>query len=234
MATSTVNARPTDPNANSYVTVAEATAYFDDRLASDGWTSASDAEKAKALFEATRRVDRFRYFREKFRRNPEQALEFPRSDALHIGGSVDEVTSATEIIDETFANQEQYPDDFFNGWAIEMRGGSYQYQIRLVTDFVRATGAFTIETFGGVLTVNDDFHLIEKVPDLVKYAIFETALWLVNGGEEEGDIDPHVKQHSIGKFSETFVDGAGGEVKLPRKAYAYLQKFISRIGQITV
>lgn len=232
MATSTIDAVPTSPNANSYATVAEATQYFDDRLASSGWTGASTTEKSQILLEATRRIDSFRFFERKYRTNPEQALEFPRSDSDVKSGAATGTVSTTTLADSGLVGLEQYPDDHFIGWAIEMRSGDNEFEIRTVTDFVRSTGVLTFDAFASTVAEGDSYRLIEKVPDLVKYALYETALWLVNGAEAEGDVDPNVKSHSIGKFSETFVDGHGSEVRLPKKAVAYLRKYISRLGEI--
>jgi hypothetical protein len=62
---------------NSYVTVAEADAYFDDRLNAAAWTSADESTKSKALVTATRLVDDFRW--EGAAVSADQALAFPRN-----------------------------------------------------------------------------------------------------------------------------------------------------------
>lgn len=233
MAVSSINAIPTHVLANSYVTVAEADQYFSDRLAATDWTGASADDKARALLEATRRVDAFRFFNERYRRNPDQALQFPRNDVRTFAAGVDSA-SATTIVDDAFAGKADiYPDDYFIGWAIEFRSGAHKGTVVLVTDFAASTGTFTFATLGSAPSAGDSVAIIEKVPRNVKLACFEIAAWLLGGGEAEGDHDPSVKQHSIGNFSETFADGSGGEVRMPRKAYAYLQRFISRIGIVT-
>jgi hypothetical protein len=48
-------------NVNSYVTVAEADAYFADRLDSSSWSSADATDKAKALISASAQLDRMNY-----------------------------------------------------------------------------------------------------------------------------------------------------------------------------
>lgn len=234
MATSTLKAAPSAFDANVYATVAEADQYFNDRLAATDWTGASDDDKKKALLEATRRIDRFRFHHEKYRPSgPEQPLEFPRSNSRSVGGSVGSVAANGDdfnVVDANLAGKEYYPDDYFNGWGIEFTGGTYEGKVVLITDFVASTGTLAIETPGGSPSEGDTFILVEKVPTTIKWAVFEIATWLLAGAEEEGDPDLDVKQHRIGNFSETFKDGTGSEVRMPRKAYAYLQKFISRIG----
>lgn len=85
-------------SANSYVTLAEAEAYFADRLRVDAWTGASSADKEKALLTACRHIEacRIRVHRRPYGypgeppdmmgrpydplapSNPDQALSFPR------------------------------------------------------------------------------------------------------------------------------------------------------------
>lgn len=62
---------------NSYISVADANAYFNECLYSDLWTAASDDDKEKALIMATKRIDRLAFKGRKAYAN--QALKFPRA-----------------------------------------------------------------------------------------------------------------------------------------------------------
>lgn len=74
-----LNATAGSASADSYVTLTEANAYFDARFGSDAWTAlATDALKEKALKQATRHIDRFRFWGTKG--DAAQALQFPRGD----------------------------------------------------------------------------------------------------------------------------------------------------------
>ncbi len=64
-------------NVNSYVTVAEADAYFADRLDADAWTSAEATTKAKALVTATGQLDQMSWVGVAV--SETQKLAFPRS-----------------------------------------------------------------------------------------------------------------------------------------------------------
>lgn len=70
---------------NSYVSLAEANAYFENYLYSGTWDSTDDDTKEKALITATAMIDSsFRWYGDKT--DPEQTLEFPRtSDIVNIG-----------------------------------------------------------------------------------------------------------------------------------------------------
>lgn len=62
---------------NSYISVADATLYFADRLYSDAWTNAAADDKAKALIMATKKIDQMHMLGVKAVTN--QTLEFPRA-----------------------------------------------------------------------------------------------------------------------------------------------------------
>lgn len=64
-------------NSNSYVTVAEATAYFEGRLYSTTWTSAGATLQAQAVVMAARMIDSEIQFNG-FKLNAAQALQWPR------------------------------------------------------------------------------------------------------------------------------------------------------------
>lgn len=61
---------------NSYVDVAEADAYFDNRLGSSVWTSTSPTDKEKALITATKAIDENQW--EGSVVDGDQSLSFPR------------------------------------------------------------------------------------------------------------------------------------------------------------
>lgn len=63
-------------SANSYVTVAQADTYFDERLNATPWTGASTDDKERALIMATRRLDQEKFQGIKVAES--QALDWPR------------------------------------------------------------------------------------------------------------------------------------------------------------
>lgn len=72
----TIDATVGGASANSYITRAAATTYFDERLNSGAWTSAADADKDRALIQATRRLDQENW--QGVRVTTGQALDWPR------------------------------------------------------------------------------------------------------------------------------------------------------------
>lgn len=62
---------------NAYVSLVEATAYFNDRLYADAWTAATADDQAKALIMATKHIDRLTLKGRK-KQFSLQVLQFPR------------------------------------------------------------------------------------------------------------------------------------------------------------
>jgi hypothetical protein len=62
-----------------YITIEEAQLYFDTRLHIDSWTAATSVDKDKALIMATRIINGFNYYGDKY--SSTQENEFPRGDS---------------------------------------------------------------------------------------------------------------------------------------------------------
>lgn len=94
---STIVATAKDPAANSYVTLAEATAYFGDRLNATAWTGAAgDDDRARALLMATKRLEE-----EEYSGAPttlEQALAWPRYGAYDVDDEVLDADTIPELV----------------------------------------------------------------------------------------------------------------------------------------
>ena len=73
----TIIATVSSASANSYVTLAEADAYFATRLYATDFTSLSDDDRSRALIMATERIDQELYYGVKTDGN--QALKWPRT-----------------------------------------------------------------------------------------------------------------------------------------------------------
>ena len=74
----TIDATIKGANANSYVTLAEADAYFETVPSSTQWDNKTDDKKNRALISATRWIDTLVYYGD--RCDDDQALKFPRTN----------------------------------------------------------------------------------------------------------------------------------------------------------
>lgn len=77
--TVTLDATLAGANANSYISVADATTYFGNRLDSADWVAASADDKAASLITSTSWLETLEYYGE--RSSTTQALKWPRTDA---------------------------------------------------------------------------------------------------------------------------------------------------------
>lgn len=75
---------------DSYCTAEQATAYFDKHLHAAAWTAATDTQRAAALAQATRIIDRQAYRGTKT--HPDQARAFPRYPANEVPQAVIDAT----------------------------------------------------------------------------------------------------------------------------------------------
>ena len=86
-------------NSNSYITVANATPYFDNRLDAADWTAASAYNKAASLITATGWLDTLEFYGD--RSATTQALKWPRTDVTCDGIEADATFIPREILDAT-------------------------------------------------------------------------------------------------------------------------------------
>lgn len=80
----TIDATVGGSSANSYVTLAEANTYHDDRLHNAEWAAASDDDKTRALLWAAQEIDKLRY--SGYIAASTQALRFPRTSVYDWDG----------------------------------------------------------------------------------------------------------------------------------------------------
>ena len=230
-----INAIPTHKDADSYTTLAEANDYFTSfYYGPNSWANASNANKELALRQATRIIDRCRFFHEKYD-GEHQRLEFPRSDEENWNGKAFS-GSITTLIDTNListSNSELYPDDYWNGGCLYITSGTNKFEKRLISDFDRATGKITVSSaFTSAIDNTCEYTIVKKIPQEIKDAQCEIALWLLDGKNKSGRAQLQaegIKSYSIGDLSETF-DVGGQSIAMPKEAYDLLEMFICRTG----
>lgn len=235
-----LNAIPTHPLANSYLTVEEADEMILNRQNYEGWDALTDDQKAMLLIQATAQIDslRFRnpslfnhpgYFRDK------QGLKFPDASMRSATGKVDSATSNT-ITDASLAGHSGRPNDYYKGGAVVITKGTGLGETYKITGFNATTGQVTIEgNFATTPDTTTNFWITQGVPSAIKFAVVEQALYLLAGGGERARMQAEgVKSYSIGDLHETFKDGmGGGTIPLSTEARAFLTPYISKIGRMT-
>jgi hypothetical protein len=91
----TVDATLAGANANSYISVADATTYFGNRLDAADWTAASTDDKGASLITATTWLETLDYYGD--RSSTTQALKWPRTDVECDGIEADATFIPREI-----------------------------------------------------------------------------------------------------------------------------------------
>jgi len=233
---------PSDPNADSYVTLAEADAYFLNRSDVANWSALSDEQKEAVLKLATKHIDTFRFHGEEIRPTPnwyrdKQNLKFPRNTARQKSGVVDSA-GVNYLTDSARADEQTEPNDFWNDGCVIITDGTGKGQTRKISDFDSATGKITIsENWETNPDTTSQYRVVEKIPKEVKNATFEQALYLTNGGGERAKMQSEgVVEYSIGDLRERFAEGlsGSGKIAISNEAKGMLKGLYSIVGKITV
>ncbi|MCK9461593.1 MAG: hypothetical protein M0R80_18345 [Proteobacteria bacterium] len=226
-----LNTIPTDRNANSYVSLAEANEYFSDFYYGDTvWSGATDTDKKSVLKMAMRIIDRFRFHGEKF--DDLQVLKFPRSESDIASGTASS-GGVDHIICSSLANRIEFPDDIFKYGGIEVLSGTNKWEKRQISGFVRSTGRINFLTnFSVACDDTTSFRIIDQVPLKVKHAQCEIAKWILEGKNTSSRLQLQaegVSSFSVGDLSETY-DKSVDINLIPVEAKVLLGGYISKIG----
>lgn len=233
-----LNTTPSHPQADSYVTVSEADAYLNNRTDVSNWDALSNDQKEAILKMATKQIDTLRFFNKKVVRYPvwcrdEQELQFPRTGGKSRSGVVDSAGS-NYFIDSARANQSNEPDDLWNDGAVIIIEGTGRGQTKKISDFNSSTGKITIDENW---TTNPDntsqYKIIEKLPQKLKDAVCEQALFITNGGNEKSQLASQgITSYSIGDLKESFAEGRLDKLRVSVEAKALLKGLYSVIGRL--
>lgn len=230
------NAIAAHPQANSYISLAEANQYFENRDNSSAWTAAGDDQKQQVLIEATRRIDSESFRSEKLYQW--QGLEFPRFGGINarsFSTSADSATSNT-LVSSNITDVISMPDDYWNYGSVFFysKGQDNYMGIYEIADFVASTGTVTTtNNFNTVPSAGDNFKLIREVPREIKWATCETALAVIEDAINE-PADPNVKRQQLGDESVEYFDKGSVGVTIPAIANQMIAPYIRRAGRLEV
>lgn len=231
---------PSHPQADSYISLLEADEIMKNRSEEcTAWAGYDSDVKQALLVRATRQIDSFRFHHCKIFENPAyyrgpQSLKFPRTQFNRVySGKVTSV-EANNFICSGLASRSDMYDDMWKDGAVVITGGLGKGKTYGITAFDSSTGKITVDAnFDPAIDTTSTFYLINKIPDAVRFATLEQAIFLANGGGNRAKMQSEgVKSYSIGDLSETFVDGAGGRIAISAEAKSMLSGYISVIGVI--
>jgi len=223
-----IDAAPASQWANSYATIDMANDYFLERSDTDKWDEATDQEKAKYLVEATRRIDSYNF--KGCKRWQHQRLQWPAFNSVTAGGQAESSSDADTLVDSSRSSDDYY-DNYWQYGGVRVTEGTNEHEVRLVNSYTHSTGTFEMETaFSSALDTTSTYEVIEPIPEDIREATYETALWLAQGhGKQQRS--SNVKGISAGKFREEYFEERD-EPKVPEIAYGRLQPYLVSFGDI--
>lgn len=223
----TFDATPASPEATSFISVAEADAYFVTHPSSSDWDGTTDA-KEDALIFSTNILNSLSFHGFKF--NQKQKLKLPAvgytSRQMVI---IQSLTSQLIFTINNISDRNNYSETYWLYAGLEMLTGDAQYQHRLVTDYNITTGQITIApAFDNTIAEGNKAIITQEVPEPVKWATAELAFEYINSNNPL-DFDPRVTEYRVGDVSEKFGVTKDGLYTLPPKVMTLINPFLNRM-----
>ena len=198
------------PSANSYVSLDWADQYFENRGSADDWSAATVDGKKQALVSATMRIDTYSFIGDKLK--TWQALQFPRTngvaDSVVLSITVESATANT-IVSASLKGKLSMPDEYWkDGTLAFLTSGQDNYmELYAINSFVASTGEVTAGTnFSAVPASGDTLEIIREIPELLKRAVCETALSVLDGSIGSSSGTTGIKSQKLGDESITYFD----------------------------
>lgn len=196
------------PQAESYVSVAEADEFFAKHPEGTIWAAAETETKEAVLRQTSLVLDSSLLFTGEnskliwaglvtrifsslssllsggFIDNFEQRFRLP--DDMHPveSGTIASV-SGTSIVITALADKTKYVSDFLNHGSLRFADGDEQYNIYRITDFDVATGMITLEEAPTGAAVGDNVNVIYPLPFKKRMALYEMALEVAKGNWDQ-------------------------------------------------
>lgn len=180
-----LNASVAGFNANCYVTIKEANAYFADRYDSDSWFDLSENDKEALLIRAARNLEQANYFGNKYYDN--QSMSFPRDDHEVVEGNCASPDinkfKNTSLKSDTYG---EIPRQYWKHGTIHFTSGTpvndivYIASSDVTKGFVYPDGG----SFSAAPTTNTKFTAFAPIDKDIKSANCEEAIHIYNNDFE--------------------------------------------------
>jgi hypothetical protein len=229
----TIIATPKDGNANSYLTLALANAFFNDTLRESVWEGFDDADKQRALIQATREIESLRLAGEPYDTSTPQALHFPRKGEEYRTSVEEDFTSSYGVAVSLGRTVIVSGSE-----TVETTDGATEYTKD--TDYTMGYAAGTITVLAaGSMADDTEYHITydyEAAPEAIEDALCEQALWLLQKTLAADLIDREaLQQQGVASIS---IDGHSESYRgyrervLGPKAQRLMEPYILRIGKV--
>jgi len=228
----TLNSKLGDRVANSYITLAQANEYIRNKYGhSSTWDTLSIEGKKRVLLQATRDIDRFRFYGEKYYES--QPLQFPRDDHEVVTGNC-----ATPLTTTTFKHANLYsttygemPQDYWKYGSIHITAATPINETGIVASSNVTTGLIHFSALSAAPTTNSQFIVFAPIYRKFRDAQCEQALYLVANNKMDALLDYKnlgAQMVKIGDTIVTFNDSGFSSLSISPVAKKLLSQFIDR------
>lgn len=233
-----MNTIPTHPDADSYVTVAEADQYLMVKNQYSQWSNLTTQKKDMLLVQATRQVDMLpfssipMYYMAKSYRL-EQQLKFPLFVGQNSYFTASSFTSNT-VTTNTFKNNSGIPTGMWDNGALVIYEGTGRGTTYAVESFNAETGTIQIVGTFSAIDQTSQFHIVKEIPDKVRWGTIEQAFFNLTT-KPNPYVERGVTSVKIDDVSESYTRPMGSTINgisYSIEALGYLEPYISMTGTI--
>jgi len=235
------------PNQNSYISVAQANAYFDNRRDVTEWDNLNSVEREEVLLQAAHDCDAYNFVGRKWYES--QGMEFPRRVRSYGYKNLTHRTvigaCATPITINSFRHPSfyspvygKYPTSYWKYGAVHITNGTGIRSVANIASSNVTNGSITLEeNLSATPTTNTSFIVFAPIDQNIARAQAEQALYLLKniGIETYSNLkEIGVKRVEIGRARIDFNDGAVGRISLAPESKKLLSRWIrsyTRIGR---
>lgn len=218
---------------NSYVTIAQANSYFDNRRDVDEWDDLTSVEREEVLIQAARDLDSFDYSGDKYYES--QGLAFPRRTHRYV------ITGncATPITVNSFRHSSlwspsygRYPTSYWKYGTVHITSGTPVNDVVNIASSNVTNGSITLaENLSNTPTTNTIFRIFAPVDRKIRWAQFEQALYLIKNKDIKTVVNMKelgIKRVEIGRARMDFTDGALGRITIAPQSRKLMSRWLRK------
>ncbi len=228
----TLNSYIGDNDANSYVTLDEASKYIRNKYKHpDLWDELTDEGKKRLLIEAAKNIDSFNFTGDRY--YDSQALEFPRDDHEVVTGNPATPITATSFYSDSLYSTSYgvYPNNYWKYGTCHITTGTPVNDIVSIQSSDPINGKIVTEQFSATPTTNTEFIIFAPIDVDIKAAQCEEALFLLQNADMEdllGYREMGADYLKIGDVSVSFGTSTQSKLVISPKAKKLISRWIRK------
>ena len=228
----TLNSYIGDNDANSYITLDEASKYIRNKYKHpDLWDELTDEGKKRLLIEAAKNIDSFNFTGDRY--YDSQTLEFPRDDHEVVTGNPATPITATSFYNDSLYSTSYgvYPNNYWKYGTCHITTGTPVNDIVSIQSSDSTNGKIVTEQFSATPTTNTEFIIFAPIDTDIKAAQCEEALFLLQNADMEdllGYREMGADYIKIGDVSVSFGTSTHSKLVISPKAKKLISRWIRK------